>query len=390
MISPETEEAIAEVRIYKKALFKYITPNDVGITGGHQSGFHLPIRAWQLYTPHKPQKHVNLDTFVKIKWQDSTTTHSRITWYGTGTRSEYRLTRFGRKFPFLQPDNVGNLLILIPKSLEEFSAFVLCREDDIEEFQAALGIEAFESWGTYQPNLKPEVNEDDCITLQFNSFTKALDSFPTTKTISDEVFRILSECVIDFFNFTPDEKLMRCVTDEYTLFRIIEQKLTESDVSRKFKNIDDLIETAARLLNRRKARAGKSLEHHVERILTESGIRFDSKPKIDGRVEPDILIPGKEAYNNPTFPEEKLAVIGLKTTCKDRWRQVLNEGKRVQNKHILTLQRGISHNQLCEMAASKVVLVVPKPIQNLYPTNTGISILSFADFINTMRENTSE
>ena len=132
MISPETEDAIAEVRIYKKALFKYITPNDVGITGGHQSGFYLPIRAWQLYTPHKPQKQVNLDTFVKIKWQDTITTDSRITWYGTGTRSEYRLTRFGRRFPFLQPDNVGNLLILIPKSLEEFSAYVLSREDDIE------------------------------------------------------------------------------------------------------------------------------------------------------------------------------------------------------------------------------------------------------------------
>jgi len=55
------------------------------------------------------------------------------------------------------------------------------------------------------------------------------------------------------------------------------------------------------------------------------------------------LIPGEEAYFDVSWPEKRLFVIGLKTTCKDRWRQVLDEGRRVRTKHIVTLQQGITH-----------------------------------------------
>ena len=41
-----------------------------------------------------------------------------LSYYGQGTRNEYRITRFGRGFPFFQDDNVGDLLI-IAKYTEE-------------------------------------------------------------------------------------------------------------------------------------------------------------------------------------------------------------------------------------------------------------------------------
>jgi uncharacterized metal-binding protein len=49
------------------------------------------------------------------------------------------------------------------------------------------------------------------------------------------------------------------------------------------------------------------------------------------------------------YPTNKLFMVGVKTTCKDRWRQVLNEAKRVKDKHILTTQQGISKRQLNDM-----------------------------------------
>lgn len=53
-------------------------------------------------------------------------------------------------------------------------------------------------------------------------------------------------------------------------------------------------------------------------------------------------------------------MLGAKTTCKDRWCQVLNEADRIPNKHLFTLQRGVTRNQLQEMKDEHLTLVVPK------------------------------
>lgn len=132
-------------------------------------------------------------------------------------------------------------------------------------------------------------------------------------------------------------------------------------------------------MNRRKARAGRSLENHVEFILRKNSIRFDMRPDIDGK--PDIVIPGKAQYDDPSYPISKLFIVGVKTTCKDRWRQVLNEAKKIPDKHILTTQAGISINQLKEMHKSRVSLIVPKPLQKQYPDGSGITLLTLEGFI---------
>jgi type II restriction enzyme len=134
-------------------------------------------------------------------------------------------------------------------------------------------------------------------------------------------------------------------------------------------------------MNRRKSRAGHSLEHHVEEILRASEIKFDRQPRVDGKIKPDILIPGKTAYENPAFPLSRLVVVGLKRTCKDRWRQVLSEGKRIPEKHLLTLQEAISSDQLTEMRDANVTLVVPQAYHKGYDTRTGIRLLSIEQFI---------
>src|SRR5205814_1951722 len=70
---------------------------------------------------------------------------------------------------------------------------------------------------------------------------------------------------------------------------------------------------------------------------------------------------------------------------KDRWRQVLNEGKRIPKKHILTIQPGISLNQLNEMSAADVTLVVPKRLHKEYPQGSGTRILTLEEFVSAIR-----
>ena len=63
------------------------------------------------------------------------------------------------------------------------------------------------------------------------------------------------------------------------------------------------------------------------------------------------------------FTIDKLCTLAVKTTCKDCWRQILNEADRLRdvNKYLCTLQQGICSAQMDEMQEEKVVLVVPKP-----------------------------
>jgi hypothetical protein len=164
----------------------------------------------------------------------------------------------------------------------------------------------------------------------------------------------------------------------------VERRLCEPEISRVFKSVEDFIETAATIMNRRKSRAGRSLENHVGHVLRAAGIPHDVRPQIEGR--PDIVIPGKHEYDDPRYPEEKLFIVGVKTTCKDRWGQVTKEARRVRHKHILTTQRGIAAGQLNEMHAANVSLVVPKSIQADYPKESDIEMLTIQGFIDTVRD----
>lgn len=386
MATPIGERAIADAVRVGNAILKFISPNDVGLTGGHQCGYYLPKSVWQMFTPHKPEKGKNQETEVKVTWQDGRVTDSRVKWYGKGTRSEYRLTRFGKDFPFLTHDNVGDLLVLVPETHDKFSAFVLDQETDIEDIEAALGVEITKNWAVYRHGEPQEETEDECVEKKFRKFVVALDAFPTGAVFSKESRDALIECIKKFDALPLDELLMQCMDAEYRLFRLAERQLCQAEIVRVFKDVDDFLRTASSIMNRRKSRAGRSLENHMEYVLKKSNIPHVIRPKLDG--EPDIVIPSAEAYNDSTYPTNKLIVVGVKTTCKDRWRQVVHEAKRVTEKHILTIQQGISSKQLTQMHDSHVTLIVPARLHKQYPKSP-MTILDVKGFVQEVKQRLS-
>ena len=385
MSSPACEEAIKNAFNFRKAILKFISPNDVGLTGGHQCGYYLPKKIWRLYTVHGPVKGKNYEHHVKVTWQDGRLTESIVKWYGVGTRSEYRLTRFGKGFPFLTDDCVGNLLVLIPERIDRFFAYALDLEDDIEDIQAALGVDVVGSWALFDRDaVEPVETEDACMDRHFREFAKELTNFPQTLAFANEARQTLIDCVKAFMEAPSDDRLTRCIDTEYKLFKLVERKICEPEIVRVFKSVDDFLGTAQTILQRRKARAGRSLEHHVEYLLREAKIPFDIRVDVEG-TKPDILIPGKKAYLDPAYPLEKLFMLGIKTTCKDRWRQVTREAPRISHKHILTVQQGISTNQIDEMERSFVTLVVPRSLHGQYPPKRRDKLLTVARFIDSVR-----
>jgi hypothetical protein len=147
--------------------------------------------------------------------------------------------------------------------------------------------------------------------------------------------------------------------------------------------VDDFLTTASSIMNRRKSRAGRSLENHFDYLLERAAIPHVIRPsEVDGK--PDI-ISSVEAYRDNRYPTNRLFMVGVKTTCKDRWRQVLNEAKRIREKHILTIQQGISKRQLNDMKEDGVQLIVPADIHKQYPPRSDMRLLCVDDFVRLVR-----
>ena len=153
-----------------------------------------------------------------------------------------------------------------------------------------------------------------------------------------------------------------------------------------FDTMDLFIDMANAVLNKRKSRAGKGFEHHLSALFDANGLRFTEQCVTEGNKKPDFIFPSSEAYHDGNYPDDGLVFLGAKTTCKDRWRQVITEADRVGTKYLCTLQKSNSTNQLEEMRQENVVLVVPRDYINLYPAAYQQYIMSIQQFIAMVKE----
>ena len=128
------------------------------------------------------------------------------------------------------------------------------------------------------------------------------------------------------------------------------------------------------------------MEHHLSNIFTHNELLFEEQAVTEDNKKPDFLFPNAECYHNWNFPTDDLTVLGAKTTCKDRWRQIVTEADRLDVKYLFTLQQGISKNQLKEMADSNVKLVVPQKYLNSFPIEYRSNLLDLKSFISMVKE----
>ena len=186
----------------------------------------------------------------------------------------------------------------------------------------------------------------------------------------------------------PDQLLLNWTDEEYKLFRRLEQVRYGNKIQNGFSSVDDFIVMANQVLNRRKSRAGKSLEHHLSAIFDGNHIRYTAQGITEGNKKPDFIFPSIEEYHNQSFSIENLCTLAAKTTCKDRWRQVLNEADRLRdrNKYLCTLQQGISSAQMDEMQTERVILVVPRRYISTYPRDKQERIWTIQKFVQYVKE----
>ncbi|MDY0137388.1 MAG: type II restriction endonuclease [Thiomicrospira sp.] len=206
----------------------------------------------------------------------------------------------------------------------------------------------------------------------------------------------LSALAREVSSIAPSASADVCILDwmetEEILFRTFEKYLIEQKLNVGFgtgsAQVDNFISYSLSVQNRRKSRAGLAFEKHLEAIFKHHGLQFQqgsSSLVTEGKKKPDFLFPSFSAYHDTDFPASKLRLLGAKTSCKDRWRQVLSEGARVNKKHLITLEPAISSNQLAEMKSSALQLVVPLKIQQTYLVSERSWLLSLDDFIHEVK-----
>lgn len=252
---------------------------------------------------------------------------------------------------------------------EKFNVRVnLDSEQDKLEFASGFVLE--------QLGISVEESEDKYLDMLIQRFG---ENFPATKIFSAYARETLKD--VDQGE-NPDVVLMMWMEREETLFRTFERHLVSERLATGFNNdVDGFFKYSLSAHNRRKSRVGHAFENHVEQLFIAHNIQYDRTKVTENNSKPDFIFPSIDAYHNPDFNSDMLTMLGVKSTCKDRWRQVLTEAERVKKKHLLTLETAISTKQTNEMKAHDLQLVVPVGIKSTYDLEQQKWLLNVSEFM---------
>jgi len=314
--------------------------------------------------------------------QDPITDEGRYTFYDARenhpTRTEWRLYYSGDFLSYADP---GDVLVLIRNKPGDLHALVL--QEGSNWMRSAIRLFAEVGEATRRPRVigkdqlqsheldftdrrileslgfeitETEATHEDLVIERFG------DEFPSTREMS----AFAREVVGDVDLGSPDELLIWWINREEELFRALERIVVRERIEEGFDSVDEFISFSLSVQNRRKARMGHAFEHQLAALFRRHNLQFDRQKRTEGKNKPDFLFPGIDAYRNPSFGPNFLTMLGAKSTCKDRWRQILTEADRIDDKHLCTLEPGISEAQTDEMKNQNVIPVVPEPLHDTY------------------------
>jgi hypothetical protein len=378
---------------------KYLSANDTGAKANvHQSGPHLGRPLFALAFPGltaRAEREENPDlilpTQIDSHGQDVAL---RLVWYNSRRRTgqvngrdEARLTRWGgSNSPMLEPEATGSLTLF---------AFRLRRDGDADALKVWRCRTPAEE--DYLLDRVPDVAPGDGRIVSPTGGRSSAEEHGRCALTPDqipadwrEIFPpgdVLVQWAAGRLNIrgNADRRLFARRQCEEQVFYSVERFHALPRIQQGFGSVEALVEYAGSLVNRRKSRSGRSLELQTRLILDEEGIRYSWQPRTEQRKSPDFIFPSEEAYHDPSFPDTNLRMLAAKTTCKDRWRQILNEADRIPVKHLLTLQEGVSDTQFAEMRDAGVRLVVPEPLMKSYPDSVRAGLVSLEGFLAEIR-----
>lgn len=345
-------------------------------------------------------------TFMWIEEQnEALSEEGTVTWYDARerhpTRSEYRLYFHGNAVMsmakegdtmFIARKTDSALLIIITSSGSTIESqlywlFGLSPQSD-QGFQLSVigghehELDFASRFILDELGVEIEEPENDRLDNLLENFGRTFPSTAVFSKFARENYPEPVDVIAD-----PDGGLLAYLDWEEKLFRRLERHIVGSRLQLGFDSeggpdVNGFIDYSLSIQNRRKSRAGYAFEDHLKFIFQQNNLHFSRKIETENKAKPDFLFPDISLYQNTSFPNELLTMLGVKTSCKERWRQILAEAARIPNKHLLTLEPGISENQTSEMIAHSVQLVLPQSLHQTYNLNQQAHLMNIKSFIN--------
>jgi len=192
---------------------------------------------------------------------------------------------------------------------------------------------------------------------------------------------------------SPGDAIMQISRDiEYALYkraeiryraaevvRIVAEGGTDvvASIVRSFPKLDALFLSASQ---QRKTRAGRSFEHHIARVLHDGRIRHEEQAVTGGR-RPDFVLPSVAILTSMTRSFDDAMILSLKTTLRERWKQVPMEKFRCEL-FLATVDDRVSSEAVDGMHAQGIHLVVPESLKSSKETCYGKkpNVITFREF----------
>lgn len=334
-----------------------------------------------------------------------------VTWYNARERNPSRSAEWRLYFksnPVMDWAEEGDLLIVAKRPNEQIYLIIVKADSTLEnQLLWLFGVSSEISFNfNFQPiedghdpkvdfavryileEMGIEIQDPDSVLLD-NLVEPYIDKgFPSTKEFSTLARESVKEiCPIE----QPDLTLVRWMEQEEKLFKRLERYIVQEKLKQGFNysgktDVEDFIKFSLSVHNRRKSRVGYALENHLQEIFMLNKIKHSRGKVTENKSKPDFLFPNINYYHDPEFTVNNLTMLGVKSTCKDRWRQVLSEANRIETKHLFTLEPGISENQTEEMQSSNLRLILPQPLHETYSSAQQTWLMNLDEFVCLVRE----
>lgn len=335
--------------------------------------------------------------------EDPITDDGFLTWYDARARSAVRTRRSEHRLYFpttrvsecatendlllICKQRDGTVLVIIAEapSTVERQLIWLFGTDDLDQpgFAVRADLEGEGDRVGYaarvileELGIEPEDWQEDYLQQMLDRFGR---QFPPTREFSAYARQTLPDITVQD---PPDAALMAWLDREELLFRTLERELVTERLRQGFvDDVDGFLRYSLSVQNRRKSRAGAALENHLQHIFAGRRIRHDRAVYTEHKSKPDFLFPGIDQYRDGEFPTPRLTVLASKSSCKDRWRQILTEANRIPMKHLITLETSISDAQTDEMQRKQVRLIIPEALQPTYTPTQREWLMTLHDFV---------
>lgn len=150
-------------------------------------------------------------------------------------------------------------------------------------------------------------------------------------------------------------------------------EVTLQTMAGKFEELDRFFLSLAQS---RKSRAGSTYEWMIKDLFKTLKYPFAEQQIINGA--PDFLMPSREHYDkNPM----DCIIFTVKTTLRERWRQIVTEGTRGLGFFLATIDKKVSESQLAEMLKNRIYLVVSSDLKSqVSHYQKAVNVISFEQF----------